>query len=301
MKIAVLMSTYNGEKYLEEQIVSILMQQCEAQVQLIVRDDGSKDTTPEILQRYADQGKLIWYKGENLKPAKSFLNLIQHCPGYTYYAFADQDDHWYPEKLQQGISALKDKTGPAMYFANARLVDSGLHDLGRNAYKRKPQCDFYSLVVGANILGCTCIFNETLAQLIRQIQTPEKIIMHDYYLAVMCTLHDGEIVYDECARMDYRQHGNNVVGTNWKKCDALRDRIHRITTQTKISIADQAGSILAVCQAIPDERKRSFLEKVSLYRGSIIRTVALACSRQPQFNGKSMEVSIRLAILLRNY
>lgn len=83
------MSTYNGEKYLSEQIESILRQDCDAEISLIVRDDGSSDKTTEILDEYKEKELLTWFQGENVRPAKSFWQLIKSNPGYDYYAFAD--------------------------------------------------------------------------------------------------------------------------------------------------------------------------------------------------------------------
>ena len=83
--VCVLMSTYNGEKYLEEQIDSILAQKG-CKVQLLVRDDGSSDGTIGILQKYHEEGYLEYYTGENLKPAKSFMDLLYNAPKAEYYA-----------------------------------------------------------------------------------------------------------------------------------------------------------------------------------------------------------------------
>jgi len=300
MKIAILMSSYNGENYIEEQIESILAQQCDCAIDLHVRDDGSTDKTKQILQRYADAGKLRWYTGENLKPARSFIDLVTACPGYDYYAFADQDDYWYPDKLQSCISRLADKTGPAMAFSNAKLVDGQRNPLGRNVYKKTPNCDFYSVLCGGGILGCTIAFNEQLAALLREYNKPEKLIMHDSYLAILCTLFDGQISYDPAPSMDYRQHGNNVVGTQWNKWDALKNRIGRITGRQKVSIADMAQSILDQKPRIVNGDKHAFLERVATYRTSFWKAARLACSRKPRYNSKNMEITMRLAILLRN-
>ena len=117
MKLAVLMSTYNGSKYLRQQLESILNQVCDCEIDIWVRDDGSSDDTLKILREYAAFGRLRWYTGENLKPARSFLDLVKHCPGYDYYAFSDQDDVWYPNKLRDGIDRIKNQCGPAMSFA----------------------------------------------------------------------------------------------------------------------------------------------------------------------------------------
>lgn len=294
------MSTYNGEKYIREQLDSILAQERDFSLDIWVRDDGSSDTTCQILQEYADAGKLQWYTGDNLRSAKSFLDLVQHCTGYDYYAFSDQDDYWHPDKLQKAVMALEEKTCPAIYCANARLVDSNGMDLGRNVYNRVPHCDFYSVVCGGNIMGCTMVFNRQLAQIIQSNPMPQKMIMHDSILLSICTLHDGVIVFDENPYMDYRQHGNNVVGAQWSKWDALKDRLDRITKRQDVSIAQQAESVLAAYPASQNEEKRKFLQQVADYRKNFGSALSLACSRKPKFNGMNMEVTMRLAILLRN-
>lgn len=300
LKVAILMSAYNGEKFIRRQIDSILAQQGDFQLSLWVRDDGSTDSTRQILQALADEGKLRWYAGENLKPAKSFLDLVSHCPGYDYYAFADQDDIWYPDKVRSGIRMLKAETGPAMSFANAHLVDAEGNTLGRNVYNRVPQRDYCSVVCGGGILGCTVMFNAQLAALLRTYNRPDKLIMHDSYAAILCTLFDGVIHFDSEPHMDYRQHGNNVMGTQWTKWDALKERWGRISKPEPVSIADMAQSILAQDPQIPDPQKRQWLQKVATYRNSLSSAISLACSRKPRYNSRNMAITMRLAILLRN-
>lgn len=107
MKIAVLISTYNGEKYIRDQIESIMSQKVDAQIDIIVRDDGSTDKTKDILEEYSKQKKLKWYTGENLKPANSFFNLLIQNETYDYYAFADQDDYWKNDKLRRAIEKIQ--------------------------------------------------------------------------------------------------------------------------------------------------------------------------------------------------
>ena len=300
LKVAILMSAYNGEKYIRQQIDSILAQQGDFQLSLWVRDDGSTDSTRQILQALADEGKLCWYAGENLKPAKSFLDLVSHCPGYDYYGFADQDDIWYPDKVISGIRMLENETGPAMSFANAHLVDAEGETLGRNVYTHAPQRDYYSVVCGGGILGCTVMFNEKLAALLRTYNRPDKLIMHDSYAAILCTLFDGRILFDIAPHMDYRQHGNNVMGTQWTKWDALKERWGRISRPEPVSIADMAQSILAQDPQAPDPQKLQWLQKVAAYRDSLGSAVSLACSRKPHYNSRNMAITMRLAILLRN-
>lgn len=301
MKVAVLLSSYNGEQYLKEQLDSIWAQTGDFSLDIWVRDDGSTDTTQALLAQYAAENKLQWYTGENLGPARSFLDLVRHCPGYDYYAFSDQDDRWNPDKLERAIRALQDKQGPALYAANARLVDRALNPLGRSTHSQSPHYDYYTLVCGASVLGCTCVFNKALAQAVQEKPLPEDLIMHDYYLAVLCAFLGGAVIYDHNPVMDYRQHGENVVGTQWTKTAALKNRLRRITKPAKVSIALQAQSLLDRYdrQAACPEYLR-FLQQVAGYRRSFWRAVKLSCSRKPHYNSRNMAVTMRLAILLRN-
>ena len=107
------MSTYNGKDYLREQIDSILSQDCEekadVKLKLLIRDDGSKDGTQEILRKYAAKypDQVNWYQGENIGVIKSFFDLIEKSDEKAdYYAFSDQDDYWHKEKLRAGIEKI---------------------------------------------------------------------------------------------------------------------------------------------------------------------------------------------------
>lgn len=300
MKLAVLMSTYNGEQYLPQQIESILNQVCDFRIDLWVRDDGSADSTHAILQQYADRGKLRWYTGENLKSAKSFLDLIHHCPGYDYYAFSDQDDYWYPEKLQICVSALQGVTKPAISYANARLVDGNLQSLGRNVFQKLPHLDFYSVTCNAGIMGCTTVFNSALAQLIRSVPIPQKLVMHDYYLGVICALHDGVIMYHPEPCMDYRQHGQNVLGFSRNKLDALKDRIRQLTVKNPNTMDEMAAEICRLYTDVPDADKWKWLFCVGKYRQSVFSAARLALDSKPTYYSLNTGITARIAIFLRN-
>lgn len=301
MKIAVLMSTYNGEKYIIEQIESILAQKCEMDFDLWVRDDGSTDSTVDILNKYQAEGKLKWYSGENLKPAKSFMDLIMKCRGYDFYAFADQDDYWYSNKLQRGINAIKEMRSEALYFSNARLVDDKLSYLGRFVYRHKIHCDFYSLVISGGVLGCTVMFNRNIADRMYEAGVPDKITMHDCYAALVCSIFDGEIIYDNEPTLDYRQHSNNVVGSQSGKVGALKDRIRKIFKPAYVSIAEQASSVLKIFENELSDEKKQWLMKVSEYRNSFANALKLAFSRKPKYNSKNMAVTLRFSILMRKH
>lgn len=299
LKIAVLMSSYNGEAYIRQQIDSVLAQQCDGQPELWVRDDGSSDSTRDILQQYADAGLLQWYTGENLKPAHSFMDLILHCPGYDYYAFADQDDFWMPDKLARGITQLEGVEGPGLFFANAQLVDQDLNYLGRDVYRVPPPTDFHTLACAGGILGCTCVFNRALAELLQSRPMPGAIVMHDFYAALVCVLAGGAIRYDAEPKMQYRQHGSNVVGVSRGKLHALRDRLRIITHRPGVTVGQQADTLLAQYPDLGSEESRRWLRLLSDSRLSSRLTVAL--STKTRYATKNQGITLRLSHLMGNH
>ena len=131
--VCVLMSTYNGEKYLQEQLDSII-NQVGVNVRILVRDDGSTDSTTDILNNYKREGYLDWYSGTNLKSARSFMDLVNRAPESEYYAFSDQDDYWLPTKLQVAVNVLKsaDSRKSALYYSRTTLVDENLLPIKQN-------------------------------------------------------------------------------------------------------------------------------------------------------------------------
>lgn len=289
------MSSYNGTQYIKQQIQSILDQNCDFEVNIFVRDDNSTDGTQDILQQYADQGLLHWYTGENLKPAKSFLDLLKSCPEHDFYAFCDQDDHWKPEKLQAATDLIKDVTGPAFSFANAHLVDQQLDDYGRNVYRLPINTTFETISCAGGILGCTMVINHALAQLIRTKPMPEKLIMHDFYIALICALAGGEIRYDHTPRIHYRQHSNNVVGISCSKTEAIKNRLNKIFKKSPISVSDQAQSILTLYPDLGTPAQQKWLRRLS--NRTFFSRLGIACSGKLHLATKNQGLTVRLAIL----
>lgn len=293
--ISVLMSTYNGEKYVKEQIDSILAQKGDFNLELLVRDDGSTDKTQEILDEYMSKGKLNWYTGENLGPARSFYELIFKCKESNYYAFADQDDFWNSDKLDRGIKHLDYYTDtPSLYFSNACLVDSELNKLGRNVYKNAPALDIYTLSVAGGLLGCTMIFNNELRKQIIKNRKSPKMIMHDFYLALLCKTIGGKIIYDKEASMKYRQHAQNVVGVN--RDNKIANFFKSIEKKYNYSIADQAKSLLLYDGIKPDIK--AWLRKLANYKNNVINRLLLACSMKTKYSTLASGITTRISVFM---
>ena len=165
--VQVLMSTYNGEKYLKEQIESVIAQ-TGVEVHLLIRDDGSKDGTLEILDQYKD---IEIVKAQNVGATRSFLELIKIAGNYDYYAFADQDDVWDTDKLAIAVGKMAKFEGPVIYSGNTRLVDENLSFI-RNETLR-PVTTLGSAIVKNYATGCTVVLNSELMKYLK-VYTPKN-------------------------------------------------------------------------------------------------------------------------------
>ena len=225
--VEVLMSTYNGECYLREQIESILDQEG-VEVRLVVRDDGSTDGTREILSGYADDARVSVRCGENLGLPWSFFRLIEDSGAdANYWALADQDDVWLPGKLARAVNHLKDLEGPALYCSRVLIVDASLSPLGPHPLPRRGP-SFPNALVQNIATGCTMVLNRRArATLVRR--WPDYAVMHDAWLYLVVS-GVGRVVYDPEVGVLYRQHPGNVVGIGRGRVNRLAGRIRRQLT-----------------------------------------------------------------------
>lgn len=209
-KVQVLLSTYNGEKYIKEQIESILNQK-EVEVSLLIRDDGSSDKTIEIIGKLADKNNnIIYYKDENLGPARSFMDLLYKSGEYDYYAFADQDDIWRNQKLISAINMLKEKENePSLYMSALEVVDENLNLI--ETKKVNGNLSFEGEMIRNFATGCTMVLNKKLCDIIKQ-YNPSYLIMHDSWITRVCYAVGGNVIIDDNSYIKYRQHTGNVLG-----------------------------------------------------------------------------------------
>jgi glycosyltransferase involved in cell wall biosynthesis len=210
--VAVLLSAFNGEKFIAQQIDSILAQSFE-HLQIIVRDDGSTDATLDVLKIYRKNPRVSIVEGKNLGAAKGFLSLLSLTDNCDFYAFADQDDVWCIDKIEKGVASLlqvSNEEVPALYCSNVAVVDEHLVEKklrARMPYKLK----FENAVIQCPILGCTMILNAQARNLIVGAGLPANPIMHDWWCYLVLSAF-GQVVYDPCPHIKYRQHAENIYG-----------------------------------------------------------------------------------------
>lgn len=215
MKINVLMSTYNGEKYLKEQIDSILNQKG-VEVYLTIRDDGSTDHTLEIIDDYVKKDPRVkLLRGKNMGPGNSFMELIYQSEEFDYYALSDQDDIWLEDKLISALNILGERKYPCLYCSNQIVTDSTGKQIG-TSYKETPPTDLANTMIVNTLRGCTMLMNRKLRDLlIREDIRPDpeflRLRMHDVWIVMLVNCF-GRIIYDPEPHILYRQHANNVSG-----------------------------------------------------------------------------------------
>lgn len=218
-QIDVLLATYNGEKYLKEQIDSIL-NQTYTNIQLIISDDCSNDKTREILKEYEKQDNRIkvYYQEENLGYIKNFEFLLKKVEN-EIYMLSDQDDVWLPEKIEKSYKTLIDNDAD-LVFGDLEVVDEKLNIIysSFNDYMKlsrkidKYICDYRVNYLYNCVTGCTVMAKKKNIEKILPVPAKSKYVAHDYWIGIISSL-NGKIAYMPEKYIKYRQHGNNQIGT----------------------------------------------------------------------------------------
>lgn len=216
-RVQILLSTYNGEKYLSEQLNSLL-QQSYSNIHILIRDDGSKDRTINILEEYQRKfpQKIQLILNKNIGVIESFFKLIEISEsGYDFYFFCDQDDFWEKDKIKKAIEIIKEENEEECigYCSNLKLVDANLTFI-RFAYSKELRPNILNSFLENIVTGCTYACNKNLFLKMKEkikIVDTQKIPMHDHYFYFLTCLY-GKLIYDQESYILYRQHQNNVIG-----------------------------------------------------------------------------------------
>lgn len=216
-KVNVILSTYNGEKYLSKQLDSIL-NQTYGDITIYIRDDGSNDSTVDILEKYRLKYsliKIIKDDGSNLGYVKSFLKIIRLADEADYYAFCDQDDYWLPDKIERAVKYLEtvDKEKPALYTSAYAVCDEELNIVGKwhrpTEGKKLNVGRALSLYDGGWLLGFTCVFNKKLKNMAFDNDVTE-MYSHDIWTQAVNTAFNGKLIIDDKVTAYFRRHLNTT-------------------------------------------------------------------------------------------
>ena len=273
-KISILLSTYNGEKYLKEQLNSIWSQSFN-DFKVFVRDDGSTDNTVTILKKYEkmypNKIDILEDNRGNLRSSRSFMKLLENSDN-EYIMFADQDDVWNTDKIEksyrkmQELESIYGRDMPLLVHSNLTVVDEKLDIIAPSFWKyqninpnKQKLSDF---LVDNNVTGCTMMINRALAEKVKTIAM--EAIMHDWWIAMVASVF-GKIAYINEPLMLYRQHGKNDTGA---KQYGLRYFIKKFFAKPSLAkYIHQSKAFLALYGHELDEYHKSMLEEFSSFDG----------------------------------
>ncbi len=219
--VQVLLATYNGEDYIEEQLIS-LFNQTYQEFELLIRDDGSTDCTLEIVEKYklkySNRIKVIIDNKKGLGPSGNFSELMRYATA-DYIMFCDQDDIWIPHKIEITLEKMLELekaygvAAPILVHSDLTIVDRDLNVINSSMSQAQKlyanENDFNQLLMQNTITGCTMMINKALREMTRVV--PKEAIMHDWWLGLVASSL-GTIGYIDEALILYRQHGKNDVG-----------------------------------------------------------------------------------------
>ena len=287
--VQVLLSSYNGEKYIARQIESILAQE-DVDIHLLVRDDGSKDGTRTILSDYERRfpEKIRVVTGDNLGYKKSFFSLIQLAGEYDYYAFADQDDYWLPDKEISSIRGMEKDSDdiPKLAQVDFIVTDENLKPLVPAPAYRELRIDKHDYVyVGDFFQGCLMTWNRKAMELLKSYM-PQRDYSHDHWVGKVIYLLGRVYVVPE-GNIYYTRHGDNASTTD----DRMGGRLLRIKSlfHGKSNVYDNIGQDLLdgyrsfllphdvqMCEDFAQYKHKFAAKRRLLMNGNLRRTSFLA-------------------------
>lgn len=296
VKVTVVMSTYNGGKYLERQLDSIFAQ-VEVDVQVYVRDDGSTDNTLDVIERYQKEKqpeRLTFSFEENCGWQRSFLKALVSAPEAEYYAFSDQDDIWFPEKLYRCVEELEkhDSIKPLMIHHDRKRVDANLNPLPDTSIKLDRPLNYQHAVI-AEMQGCAMVFNEAAKKLVCR-YTPKVKVPHDQWVNTLC-YYFGEIYSINKPLFYHIQYGSNTSTAGNARGGQL-SRL-KLLLSGKTVYVNVAEDLLKGYDDLLSIKQRKFLTRLCNYKHNIYYRIRLLFS--PNFRRVSFlgTIGLKTAVL----
>ena len=273
---SVVISVFNGERYLTQQVDSIIKELPD--IKFYIRDDGSTDGTVSLVHelfKYRRHNLAYFEFGtNNLGPALSYFRLISKT-SERYIFLADQDDVWIPGRARElitKISALEMLSGtalPALVFSDAQVVDRDLNILHKSFWRYESNHPYGRVNLNSALTqnlspGCTMLINKELASLC-PMEDVQDVIMHDWWILILAFCY-GHVGYCDLPTLKYRQHGQNVIGAKKNQISLLS--LNKQIRLSKSSIDKtflQARSILRFYQDMPDTSLEVIRKYVSIF------------------------------------
>ena len=267
INLAIILATYNGEKYLKEQLDSVLNQTYD-EFTLYIRDDNSTDNTKNIINEYISKfpNKIIEIKDNKISrgACNNFLLALEYVYNlnkHNIFMFCDQDDVWSNNKIEITLNEYEKyehKNKPILLFTDAYVADKELNIINKSFIKysnlRSDYINFNNYLIQNNALGCTICVNKELVYLIKF--DIKNIVMHDWYFTLLASAL-GQVIFINKTTIYYRQHDNNIYGA--KKL-GLFDKL-KIIKQDYINLFTQAESFKNIYYNSLTDKNKNIIDK----------------------------------------
>lgn len=301
--VAVLLATCNGEKYIRELLNSILLSRYIDSLSLYIRDDGSSDSTLEILKQYELQYKSVikLYAGENIGTSQGFSFLLKEslASGHSYFMFADQDDKWIDNKIEKILEKLRsnDFGKPKLVHSNLYVVNEKLEMISDSFWRYQnlnPNCDGFNRLLIQNVItGCTIGMNRRLAEMLYPI--PKEAIMHDWWAGLIASAF-GVIEAIPEPLVYYRQHNANTIGA--QKYSLSFDKVKEELVLSKY-VRQAETFCTRYYDELDEDKKRILRQFISLSSVNRLRAVWIVFANSFYKNGPIRNIGFILKILLQ--
>jgi len=296
---AILLSTFNGERFLHAMLDSVVGQTGIRPV-LYWRDDGSSDATVDIVENYRNAIELKRIQASvRLGPCASFLTLLREAaPHHASFHFADQDDVWHPGKVAHAHKAVTRCEAPRLFHCRQQLVDAHGQPLGLS--RLNEHGTFHNAMCENIAAGCSVAFNHAAAKIIAA-GSPTRAQMHDWwaYLVVSAV---GHIEYDSNPWIQYRQHSQNAVGLSRGPVHECFRRIHRHFNRptNAAPIFDQLSEFLKIHGTALNAEQRMRVQRLLNGRNSVSQRLR-NCISPPAARQRWIDNMILRGILLKRH
>ena len=239
--VDILLATYNGEKYIREQLDSIL-QQTYNKINIYISDDYSTDSTPNILKEYELKYDNInvTYQEQNIGSIRNFEYLMTKVKS-QYYMLSDQDDVWYEDKVEKSLKKLKEENAD-LVFTDLEVVDENLNTINKSFYTMMGKIGKINKSINKkefeylynSVTGCTILSKTSFIDAILPLPKNSKYVIHDSWIGLITSL-NGKIVFLNEPTIKYRQHGNNQIGTKKRKYETF-DEMRNLFISVKLDL-----------------------------------------------------------------
>ena len=277
LRIQILMSTYNAEKYLRPQLDSILNQQTDMEISILARDDGSTDGTAGILYEYAEKYGIDVHIGENLGTTRSYYELVnmrdKKC---DFYALSDHDDVWLPEKLQTACAVIFKSgfnlTRPILFASRSVITDEHLKPIGMTRATPKG-ASFYNAMIQNIAAGHTQVLNNVLMGIIADSYSSDISVV-DWWIYLIASA-IGVVIFYNKPLVLYRQHNDNQLGYKANAVAMFLRRFRRLINEGGDGLTGQLRALKVLDYDIP-ESYREEVERFLTHQVNFISRIKYA-------------------------